>query len=327
MDKKPTMSDNSSGPIKYKVEYTGKHSGTYSFNKIPEISDVADEYPVFEHIEVRWSSRDILTSNKEDIMKTDAGKGNAYINILSPAVMEALRCVVDYFPQINFSESIIKIYEPYTVFVFFEQELTKYRKRLVKVTEDEPMTCVNQWADKHLGIVQDFVRQATQQAITAERERHSRGYVSFDMLWLLYKPGEDVYFDRHQIGEHDPYVVRKVDFSLTNGTTDRYTIGLWNMCANSTCVGPSHTKYIIDRFPGEKQISSLRAYPCDMHIFMEGVEEDHLIIIREQFINRGKKWYDLRREARPLFFDGYEAETPRRSVSCDAAFLERADIS
>lgn len=284
--------------------------------KVPQ-PDTAEEGPVFEHVEVRLSGQDtIATGTKtEDIPKTDKGKGHAYINILSPAVAEALRCVVDYFPGLDFSGNIIKIHEPYSVFIFFENELTEYRERVAKLADDSSSSCPNRWAAKHVGIIQDFVREKTQELVDTERARHARGYATFDMLWLLYKPGSDIYFDFNNCGEHEPYVVSGVGFDLVNGATNAYDIQLWNMDANSEWVGPVDAQFVLTRFSGEKKIPSLQAYPCEYIRFEDGVDEEDVSTIRQHFVTRGKKWYDLRRRVRCYHFDGYTITFPRRLVS------------
>ncbi|CAI4219398.1 unnamed protein product [Parascedosporium putredinis] len=132
---KTSTGTDESGPIRYRIEYVGKDSGTFSIQGRTATLDALEEPPVFEYVEVRLSSQKELTSatKAEDIKKTDKGKGRAYINIFSPAVAEALRCVVDYFPKLDLSGNVIKILEPYSVFVFYEKEFTAYRERAAKL--------------------------------------------------------------------------------------------------------------------------------------------------------------------------------------------------
>jgi len=308
-----------SGLIRYRIEYVGEESGSISVPGRPDDQpDTAStEPPAFEHVEVRLSGQQNLsaTGNIVDIEKTDKGKGRAYINILSPAVAEALRCVVDYFPDLEFAGNVIKIPEPYSVFVFFEKELTEYRERVAKTVQDDASTCLNRWAAKHLAVVQDFVKQQVQEAVDAERARHARGYATFDMLWLLFKPGSDVYYDLYNYGEHEPYVVSGVSFDRINGATTTYELTFWNMDADSSWVGPCQTRPTIERFSGEKKIPSLSAYPCEYLRFADDTTEEDTIAIRQHFIDRGRKWYNLRRRIRCYHFDGVTTSFPRRAVS------------
>lgn len=303
--------------IRYRIEYVGKESGSFSVQgKIAEL-DASKEPPVLEYIDVRLSSQKELSSSTkvDDITKTDKGKGRAYINILSPAVAEALRCVVDYFPKLELSGNIIRIDEPYTVFVFYEKEFTEYRERAAKLAAADDPSCPNRWAAKHIGIVQDFVRQQVQEAVDAERARHARGYATFDMLWLLLRPGSDVYFDVYDVDEHEPHVISCVNFDLLNGATSFYRIELWNINATSEWVGPADMTSVIQRFAGEKRIPSLTIYPCEYLRFIDGIDEEKALAIRQHFVDRGKKWYNLRRRIGCYFFDGVTTSFPRRGVS------------
>ncbi|KDN64254.1 putative ATPase [Colletotrichum sublineola] len=285
--------------LKFRIEYVSDNSdGKKSFEgKIEEQGKLAHERepPVFEYVEVRVT--DDMDSVKAGNSETESSapphikhRGNAYIRILSPAVCEALRCVVDYFPGIDLSKQVIDVPEPFTIFVFYEAQLTEYRERLQFRSEDVSTACLNRFAHKHIGIVQDFVRQKTSSSVEAERKRHARGYVTFDMLWLLYRPGSEVYYDPYDVGEHDPYIVEHVNFKLINGTTDVYFIDHWNLDANETDVGPSSCDCLtVKRFAGEKSIVSLKSYPCEYIKFSDGLPQEEMQSIRDHFMERGKK--------------------------------------
>lgn len=322
-----TLEDSSTGKtpelIKYRVEYVSILSEqTVSFDGNSDESYTLEEPQVLEYVEVRWTDEfkesASLVGEKEKADLNSKAKGHAYIRILSPAVCEALRCVVDYFPKVDLSGTVIKVYEPFEIFVFFERELTEYRNRLGSCDSDAvPTSCANRFAHKHIGIVQDFVKERVQEVVDAERERHARGYATFDMLWLLWRPGTDVYFDFHNMGEHEPHVLLQVDFTLTNGTTKGYSVTCWHIDSNAEWVGPAARQDRIDRFSGEKEITSLRVYPCEYLRFKRGLEEGDLKAIRDHFTNRGRVWYDLRRKKRCYYFDGISADFPRRSVSVE----------
>lgn len=311
-------SDASSDLVRYRVEYVGQDSGSYSADgKVPEL-DASSEPPVLEYVEVRLSSQSHVSSSTQktnNLSRTDTGKGRAYINILSPAVAEALRCVVDYFPDLDISGNVIKIEEPYSVFIFFEKELTDYRERADRLAAAGDLSCPNRWASKHIGIVQDFVREKVQKDVDAERARHARGYATFDMLWLLYKPGSDVYYDIYDVAEHEPYVVSSADFEFDNGAISSYDFKMWNINATSHWVGPAEYELTLQHFAGEKSIPSLRVYPCEYLRFADGVTEEDVSQIKQHFLDRGRKWYNLRRKIGCYSLEGVTTTFPRRFVS------------
>lgn len=276
-----------------------------------------------EYVELRLTqehaaaSSDVSTSETKEKKKYhEYTRGHSYVTILSPAVCEALRCVVDYYPAVNLSGNTIKIFEPFEIVVFYEQELTEYRNRLPSDSPEKGLhSCANRYAHKHIGIVQEFVRNRIGKKVDAERERHSRGYATFDMLWLLYRPGHDVYHDIWDIAEHEPYVVKSVSYSLVNGSTNHYTIEYWNIDGTKEWIGPCEVSATVHRFAGEKEIISLKSYPCECVSFSKDIKKGDAEQIKEHFINRGKKWYKLRRGKKCYAFDGFTTSFPRRRVS------------
>ncbi|KAH7139865.1 hypothetical protein B0J13DRAFT_505202 [Dactylonectria estremocensis] len=305
--------------IKHSVEYFNRSSKERaSVTGDVQNTESETESLVLEYVEVR-ETKDSINGNSSDQGQEkkyrESGQGHPYIRIISPAVNEALRCVVDYYPLIDFSVDVIEIYAPYAVFFFFEKQLTEYRQRLEEHESRHGIspTCANRFAAKHIAIAQSFVNEKYQAAVEAERERHARGFATFDMLWLLYKPGSDMYMDPNLHDEYEPFVLLSADFDMINGTTENYQVDCWNMDASSVWVAPSSFDYEVDRFAGEKEIISLRAYPCEYLRFTEGLAEQDLVEIKDHFTNRGKKWYSLRRKNACYSFDGVTVSAPRRN--------------
>lgn len=308
--------------IKHRTEYQDDDRGVLvadiEEDKSKQVIDEEKDL-ILEIVDVRMTSE--VPKGQSYPPPYDLQKGHSYIVIHSPAVLEALRCIVDYFPAHDLSGNTLKILEPYEILVFFEKELSQYRQRLL----DEPpnTSCLNNWAYEHITIVQEFVREQLQEKIDAETERHAQGYVTFDMLWLLYKPGDDVYTDLVDVGGHTPWVVKTVDFSIRNGSSDYYRVNVWNICGNSTWVGPRWRSVQTERFAGERKITELNAFPCKYLRFMEGLDEEQAEEIRRYFIKRGEKWFALRRRIGCHSFDGLIWQGAIRHVSLWARTASR----
>lgn len=214
------------------------------------------------------------------------------------------------------SGNTVRVYEPFCIFIFYENELTEFRNRLrTSQSDDRPMTCKNRNAYEHIGIVQEFVRKRTQKDVDTERERHSRGYATFDMLWLLYKPGTDHYADLYDVDEHEPWVLESLMFNKVNGTTNRYDAQWWKLAANPGYIGPFISRRSINRFAGEKEIVPLVAFPCEYMSTSREVNVGDAEKIRQYFVTRGKKWYDIQCRKKCYQFEGITITYPRRSVS------------
>lgn len=90
--------------IKYRVEYISSVSPGVApgLDEDKDTSDMGDS-AIMEHVEVRLTREafESGSSKQRSSRKYHAyAKGNSYITILSPAVNEALRCVVDYYPNV-----------------------------------------------------------------------------------------------------------------------------------------------------------------------------------------------------------------------------------
>ncbi|OAL07049.1 P-loop containing nucleoside triphosphate hydrolase protein [Phaeosphaeriaceae sp. SRC1lsM3a] len=234
----------------------------------------------------------------------------SYIEITSPAVLEALRCVVDYAPGHDFGARSATIYWPYSILAHNDDVLAEYQKRF-EHPKCASAACPNKHASRHIGIVRNFVKETIGTAIEDERKRHARGMATFEMLWLLYQPGIDMLADKGDIGEHQPYVMGTLDCDVLNGTIRSYSIGLWNMRANSRYIGPCYYNTTIKPFAGEVPINSLKAYPFEYRtkskVWGEKAEA------RAYFEERGHTFYKLRKQG-SWEFRGYTTTFPRRPV-------------
>jgi len=234
-----------------------------------------------------------------------------FIEIMSPAVLEALRSVVEYYPGENLVTRNIKVYWPYPMLTHHDEALERYQKKFEK-SSCTKSDCSGRYASEHIGIIREFVHKSTGVSIAEERKRHERGFASFEMLWFLYKPGDDVLWDRFTYGEYEPWVIKKIDWVVTDGTIQSYSITLWNMNADSVYIGPCTSTCIISPFSGEREISSLRIFPFKcLKKDKKGRSAEE---VKNSFIERGKVFFALRTKG-CWDFKGHTTYFPRHSVS------------
>ncbi|KAF2814377.1 P-loop containing nucleoside triphosphate hydrolase protein [Mytilinidion resinicola] len=225
--------------------------------------------------------------------------GHKYIQINSAAVINALRAVVEYYPGQNLIDDTITIPEPYTILVHHEKELVAYRENFGEADSYE-----------HLGIVFEFLQQTLKDSLGKEMERHARAIpvTTYEMLWTLFKPGTDVYYDTHSCGILDSYVVKSINWEINNGSPVRYTLCLWNLYYDSIYIGPRNHLAIILPFDGEKEIASLDIFPCEyvnMEKHKETAEE-----MRKRLEERGKMFYRLTSK-QCMWYDGLTTTFPK----------------
>lgn len=99
-----TESLRASGGIKYRIEYMSSVSPGVA----PGLDDnqqvsKTDDSTIMEYVEVRLTKEAFESGpakHRDPRAYHAHTKGHSYITILSPAVHEALRCVVDYYPGV-----------------------------------------------------------------------------------------------------------------------------------------------------------------------------------------------------------------------------------
>ncbi|KAF5849405.1 hypothetical protein GGP41_006349 [Bipolaris sorokiniana] len=234
----------------------------------------------------------------------------SYIEITSPAVLEALRCVVDYAPGYDLGARKVRIDWPYSLLVHHEDALAKYQERFA-TSDCIGGACPGTYAYRHISIVRNFVKAAVGAAVRDERERHARGMATFDMLWLLFPPGIDVLYDGDNIGEYQPHVIRSHDCVVVNETVRAISFELWNMAYNVLSIGPSVKSDSIQPFAGEVKINSLAIYPFEYCTQSKkwGEKED----AKQYFEERGKIYFQLRRPG-CWNFRGYTTSFPQNPI-------------
>lgn len=318
--------------ITYRIEYHSVVSSELVFSKDtegPSAENLDRSQPAFEVVTIAYtqepstkSSNDQTTSKPPPITLM----GNSHIIIKSPAVINALRTVITYYPSENLSGNSITIPEPYAMIVHYEKALLEYREHFAPSATMEDSCKADAHTYEDLGILLDFVKDRLGDSAYKERQRHAKEQptATFQMLWTLFKPGIDVYYDHNEDGELNGFVVKSVSWTLINGCPNSYVFTLWNLDCNSTYVGASGDFTVtIGFFSGEKAISSLRLFPCKyLRKDMNGASHEE----KKQYLERrGQKWFHLQKK-QCRWFNGLSTTWPRRSVSMGPG-LRRAGIN
>ena len=114
--------------------------------------------------------------------------------------------------------------------------------------------------------------------------------VAFDDLWLLFKPGLDLYgkFPTERFsGVTTAGVLMEAEYG--NRYDDRFTVKYWYLQSNGQILGRNVGIIEIDRYEGERQVTSLLAYLCRYLDSEDGGET------RKNLVERGRKVYKLLR--------------------------------
>ncbi|KAH8883586.1 P-loop containing nucleoside triphosphate hydrolase protein [Thozetella sp. PMI_491] len=233
--------------------------------------------------------------------------------IRSRSIIRTLREVVSYYPQVNLDGYKVELQEPYTLVAHHLEELEKYR-----ATEETA---------KNIGLLLDFLGDfGLKQQINDERARHAGtpAMCTFRMLWLLFKPGCTVYVQER--GKTEARVVQSlhVDGSILSDldkTPEPLILQLWSLDFDGRYVGRRLTSVVIPTFDGEREITSLEAFPCEYLDLNDGGKT------KAALEESGRNWYMWLRGGLTLykgeFVDGNGSFFDGRVVVDCAAYWDR----
>lgn len=315
--------------VRYRVEYREMKDGMLLYTKDMTENKkqlAVHEGPVFDVVDVNHTSETKDTQkSKQDtnergpkaVVQSDPGsfsapsvhvRGRSYIRIYSRAILNALQSVVNYYPNYDIVAQPTELYEPYPILVHHWDEIIQFRERFnpSRVTEDTSDCGMNDTYE-HLGLLLDFLEEKMGAKVREEQERWKQPVpkVSFEMIWLLLKPGIDVYEHLEEDGTKEPWIVSRVSFDIFDQSWDNYTVDVWYLGHDATAILPKSAELKINRFHGEKPIQELNLFPCEYY-------QDHKIR-QKDMIERGKLFVHLQ-EKRCMYFDGESNATPRQPV-------------
>jgi hypothetical protein len=144
---------------------------------------------------------------------------------------------------------------------------------------------------KNLGLLLDFLGDSGfKRQIKDERARHAGtpATCTFRMLWLLFKPGCTVYVEER--GKTEARVVQSlhVDQAILSNLEkqpEALILQLWSLNFDGQYVGRQLTNVVIPTFDGEREITSLEAFPCEYLDRNDGGKT------KEALEESGRCWY------------------------------------
>ena len=313
--------------VHWKVEYRDQNDFDVVYT-----DDVTDEDaqkrhrqsldgPAFEVVDVYFTSERKKADSKKAKAKDNpeekeptvrpaiSSKGHQFIRIFSTAIINAIQSVVNYYPGEEITGDALSINEPYAILVHHKDELQEFRERFNPANGDvDTRNCVVQGTYEDLGHLLDFLERKNGEQVRKEQARWNQQapQASFEMLWLLLKPGIDVYFDLDDLGSIEPWVVSQVSFRILNGSWTEYSVTLWSLNSVGEYVEPRYRTSTVQHFHGERAIAELDIFPCQ-YLATHAKREAELI-------KRGKMFFHLRRK-RCMWFDGKSSTFPQRHVS------------
>ncbi|KAL8827476.1 MAG: hypothetical protein Q9170_007000 [Blastenia crenularia] len=302
--------------VVYKVQYRNAISGQIVYTRETEGPTGIDskgpkQVPVLELItDVDTNATIERTGKLEDPPEIVLAVGRPVLKINSPAIINALQKVVDYYPNQNFSGESIIVPEPFAVLIHHESELASFRETYAPGEPRSQSEHCERENDtyEHLGILQNFLQDRVGVSIETERQRYKRGFATFSMLWMLLKPGTTVYCDSYENGSYNAYVIDSVTGIVPDNPNSSIEIGCWFLNFDGDHIGKCAFTVHQKPFNGEKKIPALEVFPCEY--WEDKPTERNGKGLRESLEERGKLFFKLVSRC-CMKYDGLTATWPR----------------
>ncbi|KAI9664612.1 MAG: hypothetical protein M1821_006058 [Bathelium mastoideum] len=240
--------------------------------------------------------------------------GESRLRINSVAILDALRSVVHYYPGLDLRGSSTELPHPYSLLFWHQKQLEDYRQAFSPDRGDVESCHRGENTYEHLGLLLECLENELGESVREERARHKRDVpvATFEMLWLLFQPGTDVYCDRYKDGVTDSYVVSGMTVDKKGDHALKYTIHMWNLRFDSYQIGPNIVGMTIDPFDGEKEIGKLEVFPAEYAT--TEINGASAASMRQELEDRGRMYYHLT-VPRCMFFDGLTTSFPKRKYT------------
>lgn len=257
--------------------------------------------------------KEMVKKNLLSSKDIDANFQTIKVFVESPAIIQALRSVVKYYPDLGLRTADRPPFtSPFSALAHHMDDLREYRDNLLIAKDQQqyyqghtkeqmpefppdhqylPTLC-NAKAAEHITVLLDYLYKAYGDRVQAELARNERYLCTFSMLWAVLVPGTTVYVRDRAEDLPSAMVIKSVEVDsaiLFRNDNERspYKIHLWGLDYDGRSVGRTLRERTLAQFDGECSIFSLQVFPCH---FLDRKDDG---VTRKKMIERGKKWYAL----------------------------------
>lgn len=271
-----------------------------------DFDDGYHQYGYQEPASSRYPShRNVTSTEKFQVEKME-------MVIHSPELISALSAVVGYYPDVDFSNPAepVVVEAPYFVLVHHWRELEQY-----KLNQPACHGAVySATTEKHIDILLSFLRKSFDGKLEAEWARWNNpqgATATFEMFWMLLKPGEVVYMEKY--GEMVPFVLSSVFSPLISSgggradgnakTLGSYMIEYWNVGYYKGYLQRHMESTYISPWAGEREISTLEVVPARF-AGTGGPDAPGAKTVAEKQIRLGRTYWELTKGPAYKEYDG-----------------------
>lgn len=197
--------------------------------------------------------------------------------IQSPLLRKALSLIIRYHPSSSWlsdSSVVATVFEPYSVLLHHYHELEEFVSRESNFTSGPGVDDTSTQIDRKktvcdMTLLLDFLKPIYESTVkpAAHLLAQDVPMVSFDMLWYLFRPGMDVWFQ----GTSSPYmaVVHRVEHERdheqrkwSSNESSVLILHLWCLSTDGNRVARISLTHLFGRFANQVEVTSLAVCPA-----------------------------------------------------------------
>ena len=246
--------------------------------------------------------------------------------VRSPSLVKAIQTVITYCPGQDIAGETITFAEPYLPLLHHQNALEQYFQNLEEneapdsaitstvngVPNGVPKgkisvsTARNDWS-----ILRAFLDAKWKKKIDKEEARHQQSppVATFEMLWMLFKPGTRVFHNKDE--EISGCIVRSIKLLDPLKEEKRWQVCLWSLGFNGKLskyslllliltirvgnyVDRVPSEHVMRGFDGTREITTLDVYPVQLPL--DGIDRPLNPQRKQELEKRGKYFWDLVQE-------------------------------
>lgn len=214
------------------------------------------------------------------------------VRILSSKLINALRSVVKYYPGQSLIGDTLEFPAPYQFLVHHRHDLERYKAQHPPQHDQ----LYQEECNEHIDHLLEFLQNTMGKELKEEEERHKRGVATFEYLWLLLKPGQDVFVNDSLKGRLQSAVLENVEGGYQDGEATDYRGVVWSVVyiGEGDRLYRLYHNFFIQPFDGEREIQTQWVYPVEFHVDTpEALKTQNGLKLAEQMVIWGEKYWGL----------------------------------
>jgi hypothetical protein len=265
--------------------------------------------------------------------------GETRVVLKSARLTDAVRRAIKYYPSQDLTSENIEVYEPYQCLIHYFDVFDGWTKPCQHTgigegcdIHPDRSLCAAETRD-HIQVMLDFLEPSMVNKVRPAYEKLKKAtpVIAFDMLWLLFRPGTEVYrsWPEQYSSLTGPITMCSIAYKAVEDplrldpTMDDQIIDLeledsrllrvdtWLVCSDGEKFGRCRSAIYIKHYAGEQEVTQLEVYPSQ---YCKNLD------LKSDLIRRGKRAAELfasRSEA--VSFDGisYVASDRPQAVSSE----------